>query len=506
VDPSVCARANPVPGPQAIRRLNNREFDATIRDLLGDTSDPAREFVRPNLVAGFDTGADGLRVSPLLLEQIHDAAVRLADTAAANPSKVVPCASAGSVACADQFIRDFGARAFRRPLAPEDVARYRRVFDTGKAERDFAEGLKWVVQAMLESPSFLYRIEQGMPGEVSPGVTRPTHHEMAARLSYFLWGTMPDDELFKAAEAGKLGTAEDVAREARRLLASPRAATTRGAFFALWLGLDRLADVNKDPKAFPSFSEAVPPLWRAEMLAFTEAVAGAPEGTLAELLTAPYTYANGPLAKLYGLTQPRAASFERVALDPRQRAGLLTQSGLMGMLAHDIETSPIERGVFMLEKVLCQEIASPPPGLDVTPPMPDPRLSLRQRLDVLTGPAACAACHKVINALGYGFENYDAIGAYRSKEPNGAAIDARGAFDGAVALAQRLAQSRTVRECFARSWFRYANGRPENSGDACAIRMMVDELARSGDKVQALVLATTQSDPFLFRPSAGASR
>jgi hypothetical protein len=525
------------PGPAPVRRVTRLEYDNTVRDLLGTSQRLGAAFPPEERRLGFDNNAAALSVSPLLAEQYLDAAEALAAEAVdTNWAALVPCDPAitgmGVDACGQQFIAAFGQRAYRRPLDADDTAVLTAVFDAGKAT-DFKTGVRLVIETVLQAPKFLYRIEQGVPptefdlvvptpdvaANAMAKVVRLDDWEMAARLSYMLWRSMPDDELYAAAQAGRLSSADGVATEVVRMLADPRARGMVTDFHDQWLRIGEVDGVEKDAGVFPAFTPAVAGLLRTEAETFMDHVVWEGEGTLAALLTAPYTFVNGPLAQYYGMTGdaiPTGPDFVRVDVDPTRRAGFLTQGGLVALLSKANQTSPVQRGKFVREQLLCDDLPPPPAGVDITPPELSATLTTRQRFEQHSADPSCATCHHLMDPIGLGFERFDGAGMLRDTE-NGQPIDASGRvddadvagpFDGVPDLAGKLAASGQVRDCAARSWFRYGYGRGETAGDACTLQALQQAFAQ-GNRIQTLLVAMTATDAFLYRrvtpPSGGSS-
>jgi hypothetical protein len=494
------------PGPTPLRRLTHREYDATIRDLLGDDSHPSATFPPESSPTGFDNEAQALDVDGMLAEEYLAAAETIA--AAADLEALLPCDAAvdGEDACAGQFIDEFGVRAFRRPLDADLRARYVALFADSRDAWGFDRAIELVVVAMLQSPRFLYRVELGLAEDEGEAMVRLDGWELASRLSYLLWGSMPDDELFAAAQGGELDTPEQVRAQAERMLADPRARAMVGEFHAQWLKLPALATISKDEAVYPGF-DALRPALDEETRAFVEHVIFDDDGDLRTLLTAPYTFVNADLAALYGVSSPGGTSLERVDLPAGQRAGLLTQAGVLAVHAKPDRSSPVLRGRFVRERLLCETMPEPPPDVDTTPPSVDPDASTRERFEQHTTDPSCAGCHVLLDPLGFGFEHYDGIGRWRDQD-GASAVDASGSvvtgegdvpFDGALELAEWLADSSQVRACVATQWFTWAHGRAPELVDACTTETLVDAFTAADGDIRELLVALTQTEAFYYR-------
>lgn len=498
--------------PQPLRRLSKFEYNNTILELLGDDSRLADAFASDGESHGFDNNAENQRVTRLLAEQYMSAAELLAAKVMKDPTLVLNCdpVQVGEDACAQAFITTFGRRAFRRPLQADEKTRLTSIYAAGKREQNFATGIRLVLETILQSAAFLYRVE------IAPTAAsgQANDWEMATRLSYLLWGNMPDEALFAAAAAARLSQPDDIAAQAVRMLADPRAHRMMKHFHNAWLGLDRLDHMVKDPKVYAAATPGLPALWRKETEGFVNEVLWKGDGRLSTLLTAPFTFANSELAQLYGIASKSSETLARIELDPVQRAGLLTQAGLLAASAKPNQTSPVHRGLFVRERLLCATMPSPPEGVEIKAPDLDPNLTTRERFNQHASDRSCAGCHRLMDPIGLGFEGYDGIGAWRSSE-NGKPIDARGElfdtdvdgrFTGAVELSKKLAESTDVRECVVRMWFRFGYGRTEGPEDVCTLQRLNNAFEGRGRRIQDLVLALTTTDFFRFRsPSTGGS-
>jgi hypothetical protein len=500
------------PGDAPIRRMTRAEYNNTVRDLLGDDSRPASSFVPEEEALGFNNQATSLGVTQLLAEQMMNAAEAISAKAVSDLSALMPyCdpATAGEDACATMFIDRFGKRAFRRPVTPDEAARFFQLFAWGRATYDFASGLGLVIQAMLQSPHFLYRVEMGMPDPVEADVVPLGPYEIASRLSYLIWNSMPDDDLFAAADAGELATKDQIAAQARRMLEHPRARQAVANFHSQWLKLTHIETVAKAQATYPLYHDGLRSLWKQETEAFLEHVVFDGEGDVATLLSAPYSMMNAELAAFYGVANPPSGeAFERVDLDPNERAGLLTQASLLAVNAKPNQSSPVHRGKFVREMLLCQLLPPPPNNVEIKPPEVKPGVTTRERFKEHSANPECASCHVLMDPIGFGFENYDGIGLWRDKD-QGLPVDAGGAlfatkdidgtFNGAVELAKRLAESAEVRQCVATQWFRFGYGRAEGKTDACAMAEIQGAFAASGDNIKELLVGLTQTEAFLYR-------
>jgi hypothetical protein len=497
----------PATGKAPLRLLTRAEYDNTVRDLLGIDLRPSRTFPPEPHVGGFDNNAASHLANPLLVEQMTLAARELATHAIEERlDALAPCPPpAESHVCAEDFVATFGRRAFRRPLEPAEKASFLRLYGKAAPSLGYGGGLGLVLEAMLLSPQFLYRVEAPLTAlsEADSATVPLGPFELASRLSYFLWGSLPDDELLDAAERGELGP-DELAAQARRMLEDPRARARVTEFHAQWLGLRRFDTVVREG-ALPEFNDS----WRRSVLAFVDDVFWSEEATVADLFTSRAVFLDAALGPLYGQNSIPDAALVPVELEA-SRSGLLTQPGLMSMLAHSDQSSPIQRGVFVREHILCRPVPAPPPTVDNTPPDPDPNATTRERFAVHTADPSCATCHRLIDPVGFGFEEFDELGRHRAEE-NGAPIDASGElvhspdpaldgpFDGAAELSARLARSSAPLECLSRYWYRFALGRMDGKEDACTTSQVAELVRRSGGRLEELLVALVSTESFRTR-------
>lgn len=509
--PLGCDGATIHPGEAPARRMTRFEYDNTVRDLLGDTSGPSSEFPADEVSGIFNNQADTLVVSQLLAEGYMTASELVAGNAVKKLDTLVGCdpKASSEQKCGAQFIETFGKRAFRRPLDTDGRALLTDVFTKALAMWDYPTAIRLVIQTALQSSRFIYRLEFGMPAPTAPGVVKLDDYEMASRLSYLLWGSTPDQDLIDAADAGELNTSAQVSTQATRMLADPRARGVIENFHEQWLGLSRLETLDKDTTAFPVYNPALKTTWHNETLAFVDDVILDGAGDLGTLLSAPYTMMNADAAAFYGIKGgPTGTAFQHVDLDPKQRAGVLTQPSILALNAHVDQTSPVHRGKFVRERLLCELISPPPPNVKAVPPPVDPNATTRERFSQHSNDGACSPCHKLMDPIGFGFESYNAIGQFITKEAgkpidsSGEVLgskDADGKFNGAVELADRLATSEEVRACVVTQWFNYGHGRTTTTEDSCTIQQLRTTFASAKYDVKALLIGLTQTDAFLYR-------
>ncbi len=507
VETPVAAKCvTPAVGPSPLRRLTSREYDNAVAELLGDDSHPAATFPADNRVGFFDNTATAQTVPVLLAEKYLETAAKLAD-GITNVSTLAGCdvKAVDASSCVSKFIERFGRRAYRRPLAADEVSSLLAVWTSTTGQADADTGVRAVVAAVLVSPHFLFRPEQGAGPSTIAGAKQLTPFELASRLATLLWSSIPDEALLDAAANGELSTREQIAIQARRLVDDPRARTATSAFYQQWLGAQLLATTTKDATLYPEFGDALRDSMKQETERFISYVLWEGDARASTLFSAPFSFVNARLAKLYGVQGPADdATFMKVSLDPKQRAGFLTQPGVLTALASPTESSPFKRGAWVRRRLLCQELPDPPNNVPVLP-KPQPGVSLRERAAMHSSSTACSGCHHLIDGLGFGLEQYDALGRFRTVEQDRpidssgevtSTEDSDGAFVGGVELATRLSSSKQAERCVATQWLRYALARHETDDDVCSLQKLQDGFLASGGDLKKLLVDLTATDAF----------
>ncbi len=486
-----------------LARLTHAQYLSTVQDLFGIRDSLDLTFA-PDALNGFAfNSSNDFRVDARLGPQYRAIAESVAERAVTEPAvfgRLVPC-EVTVADCAEQFLGTFGERAFRRPLSPEELTSFRELFTLGaslvQSGDDFRDGVRLTVESMLQSPQFLYRTDQSLE-QNAEGRIALSDWEVASRLSYFLFDSMPDPELFELARAGQLRTPEQVAAAARRMLNEPRVLDKLVSFHEQAWQFGRFSRISPDPTVFPNLPSEFVARVRQAAASFVEDVV-ASGGGLKELLTAPYAFADGGLAPLYGMTPPLGAApgFSRIEFPGGERKGLLMQLGFLAANAYSVRTDPIHRGLFVIRDLLCREIPDPPPGASTTPlpPTDEPIETTREEITLLTGQSFCPTCHTQINPPGFAFEGFDAVGQARSTEgdvPVDTAaemvLDDRWArFSGAGELVELLARSEEAHRCYASRWIEFTFGRPLSLEDVPTWDAMASESLPVADIVEALV-------------------
>jgi len=501
---------DPAPGRRLLRRLSHREYTNTIRDLLGVDVDAQAAFAADVVVHGFDNNASALAVSPILADQYRTMAEAVAESANLEPLFECPLAR-GNADCAQRFINTFGLKAFRRPLSNEEMDRYHTFFGEVATQSGFETGARWTVSALLQSPHFLYRTELGRRRGADFELTS---YELATALSYMFWQSTPDQALLDAAADGSVLDPRVRRTQALRLMASPRSEATVLRFAEQWLGTDQLQRVTRDADLFPDFDPAV----RRSMGREIELFIGdlwRTGGTLDDLLTGDHTWVDDTLAEYYDLAVDDAPAdpngFRRVSLEGTPYGGLLTMGGMMVTHALPTSSSPIHRGLFVREKLLCQTIPPPPMNINAAPPPLDPDLTTRDRYTQHSADPACAGCHRLLDPIGFAFEHFDGAGRWRAQD-GGLEIDAagemvgtphtNGAFDGATELAERLADSEDVQHCYLEQWVRYGYATDDGFPTGCYAESLNAAFDASGGELSSVLLALTDTQHFVMRKGA----
>jgi mono/diheme cytochrome c family protein len=513
----------PDPGHVTLRRLNRIEYNHTIRDLVGLDLCPADEFPADDAGYGFDNIGDVLSLSPLLFERYLAAAAKVLQQAIVSrpvPGQPLPeshrriffgaPAPGQERETARAVIGLFARRAFRRPVTTAELDRLLGLFVQAQAAGEpYEASVAVALQAVLVSPHFLFREEPFAESAQPAAVELISEFALASRLSYFLWSSMPDDELSAHAERGTLR--RNLEGQVLRLLHDPKARALVHGFASQWLQLRNLELVAPDPATFPQFDAALRGAMREETERFFAHIVEE-DGRVLDFLGADYTFVNARLAGHYGLAGVTDDGFQRVSLRGTARGGLLTQASILTLTSNPTRTSPVKRGKWVLENLLGTPPPPPPPNVPELSEVKEAVLSgtLRQRLEQHRADPACAGCHARMDPIGFGLEHFDGVGAWRERDGE-FAIDAAGQlvtgerFSGAVEL-RRLLRERHAEEflrCLAGKLLTYALGRGLEYYDSCALDRIVEGTARGHHRFSALVLEITRSVPFQMRRADG---
>jgi hypothetical protein len=492
-------------GPTGLRRLTSREYDATLRDLLSDTTATSNLLLPEDPRTPFDNAYVGQNPSSPLIEGAELLAQDAAARAVADPAvraQIVGCEPTGpdDAACFDAFVQGFGRRAFRRPLTDTELEALGSLSADAIEKDDFWVGVESVISTVLQSPSFLYRVEVGEPVDGDASLRKLTGYEVATRLSYFLWGTMPSDALLDAAEAGELDDADGVHAQAAAMLEDPRALELVDRFHALWMGYENL------PHAY-DLATAM----KTETSALLDRVIFDERRPWQDVLRLEETFVNAMLAEHYGLPSPADPEGGWVAWDDPARKGLLAQGSFLSLGAKFGDTSPTQRGLIIRTRLFCQDIPPPPPDQDVNvdqPPGDETQCKAERYAAHQVQGSSCNGCHELVDNIGFGLERYDQAGLYREHDPGRpeCPIDGQGeltgigSFSGPAGLADRMIESGDLNRCVTTMLYRFAIGRyeletlDENFLDA------VNERIGEGDfRFDELLLDFAASDMFRYR-------
>src|SRR5450432_3516644 len=502
-------------GPAGLRRLTPTEYWSSVSDVLGlGATVPAPVIEDVAAISGFkNIAASTLTISAQGVASFDDAA--LAATAlvfgdATKRAALVGCQpTAASDPCVRTFVQSFGRRAWRRPLETAEVDRYVGVVASLAPMADVWTGLRYAVAGLLESPWFLYKVELGEPDPARRYPLRFSAYEVAERLSYFLTDTTPDGPLLDAAARGETLTDAGLAAQMARLGASPRAHAGTARFFREYLGTEQLASLVKDSATFPSATSTLAAAMRDEVDATMADLVFTRHGDLRDLLDNHQTFVNAELAALYGLPAVKGTALVPATLPSAGvRQGLLGMGAFLAINARTNRTSPTLRGRFVREQLLCESIQPPPANVatsfDMAPAMAGQ--TLRQRLEPHMSNAACSGCHALMDPLGFAFEHFDGLGAYRTMDA-GNAIDDSGAVDGQSfvgprELAAALRGMPAVTACLTKQLYRYATGHLETDGEGPVVTAIGARAQTAGNAFVDYLDATALSDGFRYAGQA----
>jgi hypothetical protein len=540
------------PGRVTIRRLNNYEYNYTIRDLIGLDLKLADDFPSDEVGYGFDNIGDVLSIPPLLLERYLAAAEKIVDqaivvpapTSAARSTKpkeptpkkakgsrkekeeaapalpeshrrilfVMPKTKADRRDCARQILERFAGRAYRRPVVPDEVTRLLKLFDLAEKNNDpFERGIQIACAAVLSSPHFLFRVELDAKPRDDSDIHPVNEHELASRLSYFLWSSLPDAELSDLASRGELHKDDVLEKQVMRMLRDGKSRGLVKTFAALWLGSRAMKLPSPDTSLFPAFDEELRSAMRRETELFFEEVMKKDLSVLL-FLDSDFTFLNEKLARHYGIAGVKGDEMQRVSLSQPElaggrRGGVLTQGTFLTINSNPTRTSPVKRGKWILEQILGSPTPPPPPGNDNLKEGKSGAggETLRQRTEAHRSDPACAGCHSRMDPLGFALENYDAVGAWREKDAKlpidaSASLPDGTSFRGIEGLKRALLdRKRDFCHCLAEKMLTFALGRGLESSDEEAVDAVTRQVVQSDYRFSSLVLAIVRSEPFQMR-------
>lgn len=504
------------PGRVTMRRLNKTEYNNTIRDLTGLDLQLANNFPSDDVGNGFDNIGDVLSLPPILMEKYLDAANQIASAVVKNEAalnKVFPLKASDEknleevVEVARANASGFALRAFRRPLEAEESERLFNLMRAAwEADASKEEIIQATLTAVLASPHFLYRVEDDKPADFVDGVRPLNDFELASRLSYFLWSSMPDERLFQLAAEKKLHTAEQLSAEVDRMLADPKSKALVDNFAGQWLQLRDLEALSPDPAKFSAFDAKLRKSMRRETeLLFTNIMKE--NRSILELLSADYSFVDERLAKHYGLEGIKGDEFQKVELNGKRR-GMLMHGSILLLTSNPTRTSPVKRGKWVLENLLAEPPPPPPPNVPELGAAGVTLGTLRQQMEQHRENPNCAVCHVKMDAVGFGLENFDAIGSWREADgretidPSGTLPGGR-KFNGPLDLVQILVEDKKAEfsRCMTTKMLTYALGRGLGVSDRCTVSSIVNKLSEEEYRFATLVKAIVTSQPFTFQES-----
>ncbi len=494
-------------GSRRIWRLTRRQYDSAAQSLWGSKKTFAAQLSEEVGQNGFLNSAVGLRVRNAEVTQFQQAASELAQEAAgAAFSTVFPCGpgKGADAACQKQFVERFGSQAFRRPLNVAESTRYQSLFGALLTLQDEKLAVQGVVEAMLQSPYFLFRTELGAESVNDRTVLTP--HEVASAMSFALTDSSPDEALQKAAADGTLMDTAVRKQQATRLLGTARGQQTALQFYRFWLRYREVAALEKSAALVPNFQSLRGPLLNETDAMVSEAIE---KDDVSALFSSTHAFVSKETATLWDEPAPASTGISRVVLSAKSpRKGILSHPALMSLLATDSRTSIVARGKFVREQFFCDVERDPPGDADLTVPVLPQGLSRRTQLDAKTSPAECASCHVLYNPAGFGMEDFDAVGRFRTQE-NGLPIDASGAlfylgdadgpFQGTAALSTKIASSGDVKRCISLQMFRYLVGRSESAQDGCVLKEAHRQFETAQFRLNALPAHLVTSPQFIQR-------
>jgi len=485
--------------PRRLRLLTKFEYINTINDLFARTDAAyfAGNVGSDTEVHGFDNNVSANTITLGRMDGFWSAAENVAKTVSLS-RYLSSCPSTGAASC---FVENFGRRAFRRPLSAEEKADYISLFNQG-ASRD--AGARYVVQTMLVSANFLYRTELGQNGQL-------TQYEIASLLAYTFWGSTPDDSLLDKAANNQLTSPDQLKQIVDGMLKSTKAQQQFAHFGRQWLRVESVTSVARDAALFPDFNWEIATYMDTELNLFLQEVLLQAGYSMADFVSTNFTYVNPTLETYYGLPASSGSDFHKVSLTKRP-GGILFNGALLTRNAKFFETHPIQRGLFVRNRLLCHQLGTPPPNVGLVASF-NPNLPTRERFARHTANASCASCHQYIDEIGFAFENYTAVGQYRATEANGAPVDASGritglnhlgdsdshAFNNLPELARILATEgfTTLSACAAEQFTRLAQG--VNEPDSCTLANTVRRWNPSARSLRDLWIEIVASQSFTQR-------
>lgn len=491
-----CSSAGDNAAKRQLRLLTRDEYNNSVRDIFGLQSSFQSLMPQEQKVLGFKNNAEVSLVSSDHAAAYNNVAKQIAEDIVTNRwATLVSCPVSAGQSCAETFLKDYAPLTWRRAVTETELQNLLQLYKVG-AEISPDDGMKLMLRGLLVSPHFLYRSELGQEGKLDA-------YERASALSYFFWNSTPDRDLFRLAQSGELNNDATFLQEAQRLLQNNRAKSGLKAFADAWLNYGAVLNVNKDNAKYPQFTSALRQALAAETEDFFDYMVRTEKAGYEELFLADYSLGNQTLADFYQAPLLREGEMQKLNFGDQNRRGLLGHASILSSLAYATETGPIQRGVFVREHLLCEVMAPPPPNLQIVPPAPREGATTRERFAEHTASPACSGCHTRIDGVGFGMEDFDAIGMLRTMD-NGKPVDSSGRivgldgkdfdFNGTKELTQNLATSERAQKCMVVQTFRMAHGRLESDKDICSIRRMAQSFVeRKMSVADLLVMIATDS-------------
>ena len=486
------------------RRMSQAELDNTVRDLFGDDTGPASQFLAEDEFSPFDNDYTLQQASAALIDSLEVMAEDVAARLVADPAlraRIAPCTPTGpgDAACFRQVVETTGRMAFRRALSTEEVDAYMTLQsfateDIPEVNNDFFTAVELFVRSVLQDPEFLYRIETGKETAVA-GVFALDSHEIASRMSYLLWGSTPDDALLSAAEQDALEDADDRRAAAVRLLDDPRARRQLHRFHSMWLGY----------RAIPVSADLVAG-FNTETTRLIDRVVFEDQSSYLDLFRAEETYLNDQLADHYGLPRPGGEGW--VPYGDSGRAGILSHGSVLASFSKFVDTSPTQRGILVRTRLMCERIEPPPATVDADePPGDDTALCKYDRYEEHRTTSSCAACHSLMDPIGFGLENYDVAGRWRDHDEGlpqcviagEGELPGYGTFSGPAELGQKLIESQLLDECAMEQYLTFAVGRSLAPNEDQRVAEMLATFREGDHGLTDLLVDYVASDAFALR-------
>lgn len=495
------------PASAVLPRLTNAQYVNALAELFGPALPRLTLEPDTNPYLFYSIGASTTQLSSYGVERYAESAFELSRAVfsdAARRDALIGC-SISAPDCASDFIARLGRRLYRRPLTAQELERWEATRAELTTAQDPHSGLELVVAGMLQSPHFIYRVQLGQPDPQDPSRHRYTSWEMADRLSALLWDSIPDEALLDAAARDELVDDERLRAHVERMLEDPRARQSIQAFFAQYLDLKRLDDVQRDPALYPGFKPELVEDMRTEARLLVDDLVFRRDDDIRTLFSARRSFVNSALAELYEIDAPGAAPYAFVPVtfdESSPRAGILTLSAFLTLNAHPTETSPTLRGKYLRERIFCQEVPPPPDNvnLDLSEEGPGGARTLRERLEQHRSDPQCTGCHSFLDPPGYLFERFDSVGRYR-EQVEGLPVDSSGELNGvalndATQLGLILAEDERLPACMVKQLYHHANARLMARSERAALDDLELEFALSGYRFKALLMALALSPGF----------